>query len=305
MTGGMTALVAAKVLGPRIGRFFDADGNELPEPHTFPPHSVALQVLGTFILWVGWYGFNPGSTLAIASAASGNVAALCAVTTTIAAATSAVTAMFTDMLMTRKKTGETMYDITMAMNGALGGLVSITAGCSVVTPWAAFIIGIIGGWTYIFWSSLLVKLKIDDAVDAIPVHFGCGIWGCIAVGLFAKPSLVGEAYGEHGHYGVFYNVSDWNLFACQICGVLWIIGWVAMVMTPFFHVLNILGLFRVDTVEEEVGLDISHHKGAAYDLSGPTEAQVEKYEISTSQRKLEVPKDDGEEAPKDDGEDAA
>ncbi|EJK44105.1 hypothetical protein THAOC_37386 [Thalassiosira oceanica] len=330
MTGGMTALVAAKVLGPRIGkrlgvvigpifyyltqhvglsagRFFDADGNELPEPHTFPPHSVALQVLGTFILWVGWYGFNPGSTLAIASAASGNVAALCAVTTTIAAATSAVTAMFTDMLMTRKKTGETMYDITMAMNGALGGLVSITAGCSVVTPWAAFIIGIIGGWTYIFWSSLLVKLKIDDAVDAIPVHFGCGIWGCIAVGLFAKPSLVGEAYGEHGHYGVFYNVSDWNLFACQICGVLWIIGWVAMLPSdsPFFHVLNILGLFRVDTVEEEVGLDISHHKGAAYDLSGPTEAQVEKYEISTSQRKLEVPKDDGEEAPKDDGEDAA
>lgn len=75
--------------------------------------------------------------------------------------------------------------------------------------------------------------------------------------------------------------------------------------SPFFHVLNILGLFRVDTVEEEVGLDISHHKGAAYDLSGPTEAQVEKYEISTSQRKLEVPKDDGEEAPKDDGEDAA
>jgi len=158
------------------GRFYDADGNELPEPHTFPPHSVALQVLGTFVLWVGWYGFNPGSTLAIASAASGNVAALCAVTTTITAATSAVTAMFTDMILTRRKTGETMYDITMCMNGALGGLVSITAGCSVVAPWAAFIIGIIGGWTYIFWSSLLVKLKIDDAVDAIPVHFGCGIW---------------------------------------------------------------------------------------------------------------------------------
>jgi len=302
MTGGMTALVAAKVLGPRIGRFYDADGNKLPEPHTFPPHSVALQVLGTFILWVGWYGFNPGSTLAIASAASGNVAALCAVTTTITAATSAVTAMFTDMLMTRKKTGETMYDITMAMNGALGGLVSITAGCSVVTPWAAFIIGIIGGWTYIFWSALLVKLEIDDAVDAIPVHFGCGIWGCIAVGLFAKESLVSEAYGDHGHYGLFYNPGDWNLFAAQICGVLWVIGWVGAVMTPFFMLLNTLGLFRVDTVEEEVGLDISHHKGAAYDLSGPTEDQVEKYEISTSQRKLVVPKDD--EAPATGGDDA-
>lgn len=292
MTGGATALVAAKVLGPRIGRFYDADGNELPEPHSFPPHSVALQVLGTFVLWVGWYGFNPGSTLAIASSASGNVAALCAVTTTIAAATGAVTAMFTDMFMTRRKTGETMYDITMCMNGALGGLVGITAGCSVVAPWAAFVIGIIAGWTYIFWSSLLIKLKIDDAVDAIPVHFGCGIWGCIAVGLFAKPSLVGEAFGEHGHYGVFYNVSDWNLFACQLCGVLWVIAWVGGLMTPFFHILNVLGLFRVDTVEEEVGLDISHHKGAAYDLSGPTDEAKEKFEISTSQRKLVVPKDD-------------
>jgi len=292
MTGGATALVAAKVLGPRIGRFYDADGNELPEPHSFPPHSVALQVLGTFVLWVGWYGFNPGSTLAIASAASGNVAALCAVTTTIAAATGAVTAMFTDMFMTRRKTGETMYDITMCMNGALGGLVGITAGCSVVAPWAAFVIGIIAGWTYIFWSSLLIKLKIDDAVDAIPVHFGCGIWGCIAVGLFAKPSLVAEAFGEHGHYGVFYNVSDWNLFACQLCGVLWVTAWVGGLMTPFFHILNVLGLFRVDTVEEEVGLDISHHKGAAYDLSGPTDDAKEKYEISTSQRKLVVPKDD-------------
>jgi len=292
MTGGATALVAAKVLGPRIGRFYDADGNELPEPHSFPPHSVALQVLGTFVLWVGWYGFNPGSTLAIASSASGNVAALCAVTTTIAAATGAVTAMFTDMFMTRRKTGETMYDITMCMNGALGGLVGITAGCSVVAPWAAFVIGVIAGWTYIFWSSLLIKLKIDDAVDAIPVHFGCGIWGCIAVGLFAKPSLVGEAFGEHGHYGVFYNVSDWNLFACQLCGVLWVIAWVGGLMTPFFHILNVLGLFRVDTVEEEVGLDISHHKGAAYDLSGPTDEAKEKFEISTSQRKLVVPKDD-------------
>lgn len=313
MTGGITALIAAKILGPRIGRFYDADGNELPEPHTFPPHSVALQVLGTFILWVGWYGFNPGSTLAIDSSASGDVAALCAVTTTLSAATGSVTAMFTDMFMYRRKTGETAYDLTMCMNGALSGLVGITAGCSMVEPWAAFVIGIVSGWTYIFWSNLLVKLRVDDAVDAIPVHFGNGIWGCIAVGLFAEPSRVVNAYsgGGHGHYGWFYEWSGWTitdadgnvvaeqgpsgdgyLLAAQICGVLWIIGWVSVIMIPYFHLLNILGLFRVDALEEEVGLDISHHKGAAYNLEAAPAEAVEKQEISRSQRKLDVPKDD-------------
>ncbi|KAL7539821.1 hypothetical protein ACHAWF_006513 [Thalassiosira exigua] len=296
MTGGCTALIAAKILGPRIGRFYDSDGNELPEPHSFPPHSVALQCLGTFILWVGWYGFNPGSTLAIAAEGTADVAALCAVTTTIAAAAGAVSAIFTDMFLYRRKTGETAYDITMAMNGALSGLVGITAGCSIVAPWASFVIGIVAGWTYIFWSNLLVKLKIDDAVDAIPVHFGNGIWGCIAVGLFAEPTRVINAYGDNGQFGWFYmwgrGSGDGKLLLAQICGVLWITGWVGIIMTPYFHLLNILALFRVDSLEEEVGLDISHHKGAAYDLEGPTEETKEKFEISRSQRKLEVPADD-------------
>lgn len=293
MTGGATALIAAKILGPRIGRFYDADGNELPEPHDFPPHSVALQVLGTFILWVGWYGFNPGSTLLISTTASSDVAALCAVTTTIAAATGSVSAMFTDMFMYRRETGETAYDITMCMNGALSGLVGITAGCSMVEPWAAFVIGLIAGWVYIFWSKLLVKLKIDDAVDAIPVHFGNGIWGCIAVGLFAEPTRTANAYSDHGHYGWFYmwgmGSGDGSLLLAQICGVLWVIGWVTAIMVPYFHLLNVLGLFRVDSLEEEVGLDISHHKGAAYDLSGPTEEAQEKFELSMSKRKVEMP----------------
>mmetsp|Transcript_24877 Transcript_24877/g.40304 ORF Transcript_24877/g.40304 Transcript_24877/m.40304 type:complete len:480 (+) Transcript_24877:123-1562(+) len=292
MTGGITALYAAKILGPRIGRFYDADGNELPEPVSFPPHSVALQVLGTFILWVGWYGFNPGSTLGISAAGYGDIAALCAVTTTLAAAAGSVSAMFTDMLITRSKTGETMYDITMCMNGALSGLVGITAGCSVCEPWAAFVIGIIAGWVYIGFSTLLVKLKIDDAVDAIPVHFGNGMWGCIATGLFASPGLVDQAYGTP-NYGAFYGSG--KLLGVEICGILFIIGWVGLIMIPYFILLNAAGLFRVDALEEEVGLDISHHKGAAYDMSGPSEEAKEKYEISTSQRKLVVPADDGEE----------
>ena len=293
MTGGVTALIAAKILGPRIGRFYDADGNELPEPVSFPPHSVALQVLGTFILWVGWYGFNPGSTLAISPAGYGDVAALCAVTTTIAAAAGSVSAMFTDMFLERMKTGETMYDITMCMNGALSGLVAITAGCSVVEPWAAFVIGVIAGYVYIFWSKVLVMLKIDDAVDAIPVHFGNGMWGCLAVGVFASPGRVDTAYGTP-NYGFLYGGGG-KLFAVEICGILFIIGWVCVIMIPYFLALNALGLFRVDALEEEVGLDISHHKGAAYDMSGPSEEAKEKYEISTSQRKLVVEPDDGEE----------
>merc|ERR1712176_390655 len=108
--------------------------------------------------------------------------------------------------------------------------------------------------------------------------------------LFASPELVAKAY-DSGGKGVFYDVGDWNLFLANLCGILWIIGWVSVIMVPYFILLNALGLFRVDSVEEEVGLDISHHKGSAYDMSGPTAAQVENYEISTSQRKMDYPTD--------------
>jgi ammonium transporter, Amt family len=166
LVGGTTALIAAIVLGPRKGRFYDEDGNPLETPHSFPPHSVALQVLGTFILWFGWYGFNPGSALIIDNAGSAAAASLAAVTTTLAGASGAVTCMFVDSIIDGMMTGETSYEITMAMNGALGGLVAVTAGCAVVEPYAAIIIGAIGGVVYLGFSKLLIKLRIDDAVDA-------------------------------------------------------------------------------------------------------------------------------------------
>jgi len=272
MTGGATALIAAVVLGPRIGRFYDEDGNPLDKPGEFAPHSVSLQVLGTFILWFGWYGFNPGSTLFISPSGYGDVAALAAVTTTLAAAAGAVSSMFFDTLLGFLSEGEAEYDLTMAMNGCLGGLVGITAGCSTVEPWAAIIIGLIAGVVYVLASKLLVKLKIDDAVDAIPVHFFNGMWGCIATGLFASRRFVTMTYGETYSPGLFYG--DGNLLLCEICGILFIIAWVAVIMGPFFIALNALGMFRVDPIEEKVGLDISHHKGAAYDLTGPAEGDV-------------------------------
>ena len=309
MTGGVTALVAAIVLGPRKGRFYDEDGNALETPVTFPPHSVALQVLGTFILWFGWYGFNPGSALAIANPGAAAVAGLSAVTTTISAAAGCVTCMFTDTIIEFMKTKEASYDLTMAMNGALGGLVGITAGCSVVTPWASLIIGIIAGWVYYAASKTLIMLKIDDAVDAIPVHFGTGMWGVIAVGLFADPDRLEIAYSTRKHVGWFYTPDDANLLLCQVCAILWIVGWVAAIMTPFFIMLRLIGFFRVDPLEEEVGLDISHHRGAAYDLSGPAQEHVDELmeERASKHGKVEMPKEVAEEAGKqeEEGEDMA
>lgn len=271
MTGGATALVAAIILGPRIGRFHDEDGTPLVNPQPFPPHSVALQVLGTFILWFGWYGFNPGSTLAVVG--YGDVLALCAVTTTLSAAAGAVSALFTDSLLGYLEEGETEYDLSMCMNGCLGGLVGITAGCSVVEPWAAVVIGIISGMIYVFASKLLQKLKIDDAVDAIPVHFFNGAWGCIATGLFAAPRHVAKAYSAEHNAGLFYDNA--KLLVAELFGVLFILTWTIGVMGPFFYVLNFLGLFRVDPLEEHVGLDISHHKGSAYNMEFPDKVKVD------------------------------
>lgn len=292
MTGGATALVAAIILGPRRGRFYDEDGNALETPVDFPPHSVALQILGTFILWFGWYGFNPGSALAIASEDSAATAALCAVTTTLAAASGCVSAMFLDSFIEAKKTGETSYDLSMAMNGALGGLVGITAGCSVVYPWAAICIGVVAGFVYYGFSKFLIAMKIDDAVDAVPVHFACGAWGVLAVGLFADAELQGIAGFSTAHQGVFIsNFKDWNLLLVQFLAILWICAWVFAVMTPFFYALMAFGMFRVDALEEEVGLDISHHRGAAYDLKAANNDDVaELLEVRASKHgKVEVP----------------
>ena len=280
------------MLKPRRGRFYDDDGNALETPVSFPPHSVALQILGTFILWFGWFGFNPGSALAIDNSGSAHTAALCAVTTTLAAACGCVTAMFFDSMMEYKKTGEVSYDLTMAMNGALSGLVAITAGCSVVYPWAAVIIGIIGGLVYYGFSKLLIKLKIDDAVDAVPVHFANGAWGVFAVGLFSDVELQAVAGYNTGKYGLFLGGGG-SLLAAQVVSIIWICAWVGAIMFPFFKMLDALGLFRVDPLEEEVGLDISHHRGAAYDLEPAKQGDVEELmEVRASRHgKVEVPKE--------------
>ena len=221
-------------------------------------------MLGTFILWFGWYGFNPGSALAI-GANAGVVGALAAVNTTLSAAAAGVTALFTNLWIAERRTGEAHFDILAFMNGCLGGLVAITAGCPVYEPWISVIVGMVAGWIYLFGSWLLLQIKIDDAVDAIPVHLFNGIWGVLAVGFFAHPDHLLAAYHTDEAVGWFYSLSrgsfDASLLACQICGILFIIGWVFFLLFPFFIWLNYMGWFRADSLEELVGLDISYHGG--------------------------------------------
>jgi len=259
MVGGAAAGIGAYVLGPRIGRF-GPDGKKITG------HSMPLVVLGTFILWVGWYGFNPGSTLAIVddddggfSSGASYVAEKTAVTTTLAAAAGGLANLFIHHALSD------IYDVAEMCNGVLAGLVSITASCSVVEPWAAVIIGFIGAFAYTGGSLFMEKMEIDDAVNATPVHYFAGAWGLIASALFARPENMRNAYGNSSRSGLFYS-GQGDMLAVQVCAIVCITAWVGLCMYPFFVIILKLGLFRVDPAVEEMGMDESKHGGAAYKI---------------------------------------
>ncbi|GMH35861.1 hypothetical protein BSKO_03729 [Bryopsis sp. KO-2023] len=252
MVGGGSALMASIFLGPRVGRF-DSKGC----PRTIPGHSVALATLGTFLLWFGWYGFNPVSTLCFYECME--VASKIAVTTTLAASAGGVTVLFVNAA------SGSPADVAPALNGILAGLVSITSGCSVVEPYAACLIGMVGGALYFGSSKLLLRYRIDDPLDATPVHFCCGLWGVLSVGFFATPANLVKAYGRKTDVGVFYGGQGDQLFV-QILGAVAIGAWTITVSGLMFFVLKEVNWLRVPEQEEIQGLDISHHGGAAYDL---------------------------------------
>lgn len=283
LTGGATAIIATSILGARRGRFHDNKGNPLPAPAHFQQHSIALQFLGTFILWFGWYGFNPGSALIVSNPRRTGMAIRAAVSTTLGAAAGCVSSLFTNLMYQERVTGEATFDVGHALNGALSGLVSITAGCSVFEPWSAIIVGFFSGWFYLICSNLLLKYKLDDAVEAIPVHFANGIWGCIAVGLFAVPEYLEEVMGSDQNPGLFYSWSqgqfNGRLLAAQLVEILFILAWVSILMYPFFITLNYLGWFRADSLEEVVGLDISYHGGTVSPDDAPMLEYVEAMKI--------------------------
>lgn len=151
------------------------------------------------------------------------------------------------------------------MNGALSGLVAITAGCATLEPWAALLTGFIAGSLFLGGSHMLEVFKLDDVVDAIPVHFISGLWGLLSVGLLSEPTLLLKAYGDDSHPGLFYSFGrgepDGRLLACQCIGAIFIIGWTVATMLPFFLVLNFAGWLRCESIEELVGLDLIYNGG--------------------------------------------
>ncbi|EJK44947.1 hypothetical protein THAOC_36477 [Thalassiosira oceanica] len=224
ITGGMTALIATMILGPRTGRFYDLRGKPLAEPKEMPGKCMCVPsfvLKCTFILWFGWYGFNSGSIISLSLQDNYLVLSHTAVNTTLSAAAGCIAALFLSTIISERFTGEISFNLQYAMNGCLSGLVSVTASCSVVTSWAAIIIGFLGGMLYIGVSKLLVKRRIDDAVDAVPVHLASGIWGSIAAGLFATPKWMEQVY-DNPEAGLFYGGG--HLLACQSVGVLFILA---------------------------------------------------------------------------------
>ena len=249
MTGGIAALCGAAVIRPRKGRFLE-NGRAVE----IPGHSTTLQVTGTFMLWLGWYGFNPGSTLGLSSDNYTRDAARIMVTTTLSAAICGITTCFISYKI------DGILSTSATCNGILSGLVSITAGCSVVYPWQAAIIGVIGSFVYLSASTIVLnKCKVDDPLDAFAVHGACGAWGVISTGLFAAPSY---QYNIKGSAGLFYG--DTEAFSAAIIFVIAVFTWVSLLSSIMFLLLKGLDLLRISTQVEEAGLDVSKHGGSAY-----------------------------------------
>ncbi len=235
--GGFAALAAAIILGPRKDKF-DREGRLKP----IPGHNIPLATLGVLILWMGWYGFNPGSTMAADASAIGHIA----VTTTLSAAAASLTAFFTTL--TRFKRA----DVGMTLNGALAGLVGITAGCANTTPLGALIIGVLCGILVVFSVIFFDKLKIDDPVGAISVHGVCGAAGTLLLGLF------------HSESGVLYAEGGWSFFGVQALGVVSIGLWAFISSFVFISIVKVISSIRVSDKEEAMGLDYSEHGASAY-----------------------------------------
>ena len=250
MVGGISALIGAKILGPRIGKFNrDADG-KVTRVNAFPGHSIALGALGVFILWLGWYGFNGAA--ATGTPQLGSIF----LTTTIAPSIATVVCM----VFTWVKYGKP--DVSMCLNASLAGLVAITAGCDVTDAFGAICIGAVAGLLVVFGVWLLdYKLRIDDPVGAVAVHCLNGIWGTLAVGLFATDTTPGYAIADKAGkplIGLFYG-GGVKLLSLQLLGFASVALWTAVTITlTFLLIKKIVGL-RASKEEELIGLDQTEH----------------------------------------------
>lgn len=264
LVGAIAGLWGSIIEGPRVGRF-DAFGKPVP----LRGHSATLVVLGTFLLWFGWFGFNPGSFDKIVVAYpnttyQGNWTSIgrTAVVTTLAGSTAGIVTLFGRRILIGH------WDAMDVCNGLLGGLVAITSGCSVVEPWAAILCGFVSAWVLIGLNIVALKMNYDDPLEAAQLHGGCGTWGLLFTGLFAKEEFVIQAYnsGEVGvarPYGLLLG-GGWGLIGAQAVEILVIFGWVSATMGTMFYGLHKLNILRISIDEEVAGLDISRHGGYAY-----------------------------------------
>jgi len=241
--GGFAALIGTLILKPRLGKY-NPDGSA----NAITGHNIPLASLGVFILWFGWFGFNPGSTLSVGN---GDLIARVAINTNLAAAAGGVMAMITVWKMFGKP------DLSMAMNGALAGLVAVTAPCAFVDPWAAIVIGAVGGVVVVLGVVFLDKLCIDDPVGAVPVHGFNGLWGTLSIGLFGK-----EALGV-AHNGLFYGGGLTQL-GIQFVGVGAAVVFILITMGGLFKLIDKTIGLRVTPEEEYKGLDIGEHGMESY-----------------------------------------
>jgi Amt family ammonium transporter len=239
MTGGIAALVGAYLLGPRIGKY-DADG----KPRAIPGHNIPFAIVGVFILWLGWFGFNPGSELAADSYV---------ITVAVNTMLAAIAGGFVCTITIWKVAGKP--DLAMIGNGVLAGLVAITAPCGAVDPWVAFVIGGIAGALVVFAVLFFDRMKIDDPVGAISVHGVCGAWGVLSVGLFAKYD---DAFLGREDAGLFYG-GGLDQLLMQIVMILIIAAWVAIASFIVFSVIKATVGIRVSAEEEIQGLDVLEH----------------------------------------------
>ena len=242
--GGWIALAGAIALGPRIGKYH-ANG----KPNPIPGHSLVLGTLGVFLLWIGWFGFNPGSY----TAGIGSIGRV-AMTTNLAACAGTIAALITAWVIMGKP------DLTMALNGSLAGLVAITAPCDVVTANAAVVIGLVAGVLVVLSVFAIDRIHIDDPVGAVSVHCVNGVWGTLAVGLFAAPAAAG--YGNE-MVGLFYG-GGFKFLGVQLVGVGMTAVWALGTGLVIFFALKKLGILRVSAKTELKGLDVTEHGQDAY-----------------------------------------
>ncbi len=253
--GGVIAIWGAAMLGPRKGKIW----GKLP-----PAHNLGYATIGTMILWFGWYGFNPGSTLGMGNP---GLVGLVTLNTTLGAAAGCMVSTFYQYMRSGK------WDLATCLNGSLAGLVAVTAPCAFVEPWAAVIIGGVGGILVIVAAEAVERAKIDDPVGAFAVHGACGIWGTLSIGLFAVPTLTfaGEMAGKGG---LFTSGDGLALLGVQALGSASTIVYCSVTAVLMFGLLKVINRLRVASKADEIGIDNYEHGVSVWpDVLPPAEAE--------------------------------